>query len=208
MAIYRRRFPSAKDTFRIFLLCIALFHTWSIITYLYRIPGLILYLNMRDLFIIGAYILLFVFLECTIITLSLSLIATILPHNFLRQDFIHRASLFILFSFLWFMVFQTLEMITNSGQSILSSFVREVISEDHSLLVTWITSKDYASLTVTAIWVTWYFGVVGLIPRITEFSPKIIKFLDLILDRIDVLSYLFIFLDITSILTVLIRNLH
>lgn len=200
-----QRFPQKKDVAYAFLLTVVLFHIWAILVYLYRVPGLILHLTLGEVIVIGNYILVFELAECIIATLIFIILAIILSTNKFPSEFLHRVTFLIIFSFIWFIIFQSLDNAANTLQLALSKIVLNKPSQNPYLL--WITSYDYASTVVTAIWIMWYISIIGLLPRINHFHTRLNKVLDLIISKIDLLAYLFLLVDAISLIVVIFRNI-
>lgn len=97
MAAFRDRFPSARDTARVFATCAVPIYSWSILVYLSQVRGWVYHIPAWDVAGILFYVLVFAALESGAILLVLLLLGAILPGWILRDRFVvHGSALAIL----------------------------------------------------------------------------------------------------------------
>lgn len=96
LAALKSRFPSARDTARVFALCVVPIYSWSILLYLSRVPGWLYYESVWDVIGILAYSLVFAALESGALLLVPLLLSVILPKTIMRDRFAVYGSAFAL----------------------------------------------------------------------------------------------------------------
>ena len=177
MAIFRSRFPSRPAVLYAFVACVFPIHVWSIINILRTVPSWILSMDIWQLIGVIAYTQAFALLESIIVFLILLFLAIILPAKWLRDRFVAQVCMAVFLATAW---------------AILAHFY----------------GQNYG------IWVIKRFllSMVPLLVLIIVFSILIYRFkslqkiIDAFVEHLLVLSFLYVGIDILSIMVILFRN--
>jgi len=179
-----RKLPTRNEIILLFLACVIPIHIWSIINILREIPRYLQYLTIGEIIIIFAYTQAFALFESLIVTVLLILFCLVLPARFFRDWFLSQGILIVYITTIW---------------AILYHFQVRIVQGLSPSLVTY--------MALIWLWAMMYFGVLFgsliLIRKKEDFEQKIISFID----RLSVLSAVYIIIDVVSIFIVLMRNI-
>jgi hypothetical protein len=120
-ASFIQRLPDKAQTTSLFLSCIFIFHIWSIPVFLYHASGMVFYMTIWDLFHVAAYNQALILLECVLLTSFLVLISVILPHHYLKDQFILQGNFIILIT-------ATFSVLLNRSEPLVIKFLPAWIS--------------------------------------------------------------------------------
>ncbi len=179
-AIFRQRLPSRRDLMYGFAASVLLVNVWSILVLLRQVPTLLLRLSLADLVGVIAYNQAFALLESTLVLLALIVLAIILPGRRWRQGFAAYATLLLLVSWPWALVLNLLllgDEFTNLGPG--------------------------GSLLLLAAYLAWVGAAFLLIAR----HNRLERALTVFIERVVVLSAVYLAVDLMSLVIVLLRNL-
>jgi hypothetical protein len=101
LTIFRKRFPSKRDIALVFVSCVFVVHSWSILALLIEMPALLLRLSVWELIGVIAYAQVLALLESMVVLLVLVLTAAILPSRFLKDRFAAQGSMLVLLTSTW-----------------------------------------------------------------------------------------------------------
>jgi hypothetical protein len=171
------RLPPRQDLLLVFSGCAFLIHIWAIINMFYIIPAWVLRMNLAQLSGAIAYILVFALLESLLIWGLLALLAVLLPQSLLRQNFVAQGMMLALLTAIF---------------SIMVHFNYEFL----------VANRGYL-LALTII----YLPCAAVCHFLAGRYRKIDAALRGILDRLTVLTGLYIFFDLVSLMIVIMRNI-
>ncbi|MCP4423681.1 MAG: hypothetical protein GY803_04230, partial [Chloroflexi bacterium] len=175
MAIFRKRLPSSQEALYAFAVCIFPIHVWAIINVMREVPAWILRLSIWDLIGVIAYSQLFALVETILLFLALVFLAFILPTARFRHKFVALSSVIVFLTSVWIVFLHYNDQIVEERQLIPS--------------IIWV-----GSLTLF-IAVTFIF-----IHRSERFETAI----DTFVKRLAVLSFIYLLVDIVSLILVVI----
>jgi hypothetical protein len=101
LTLLKRRIPPREDLVPVFAACIFVVFSWSIVIFLYKLPGWLKFLNAWTIAGILAYELLFSLLESTLSFGLLLGLAILLPGSWLRNRFAVQGTLLVLLLAFW-----------------------------------------------------------------------------------------------------------
>lgn len=91
-----KRLPQFADILPVFAVIAALFYGWSLVVFLWKLPGWIFFLTPGEIAVILAYELTTNLVESLVVLLLLLAACVILPPRFLQSDFTARGSIIAL----------------------------------------------------------------------------------------------------------------
>lgn len=91
-----KRLPAPNEINLVLGVIIFAVHTWSVRSFLYRIPSFLLYTNPFEIFSIFCYMMAFALLESLIVMMGLLLLAAVLPGHWLKEGFAYKGFVIIL----------------------------------------------------------------------------------------------------------------
>jgi hypothetical protein len=173
----RHRFPPREDLRLVFGGCAFVIHVWAILNLLDALPAWVLRLTAYELAGVIAYPLFFALLESLFVWGVLILAAVLLPQRWLRQRFVSRGMALLLVTAAW---------------SIAIHFKYESLIQNLGYLPVWLGA--YLASTVAIVFLAGHY-------------QKVENILRAILQRIEVLSFLYIFIDILGLFVIISRSL-
>ncbi|MEW5869869.1 MAG: hypothetical protein AB1894_11380 [Chloroflexota bacterium] len=181
-AALRDRLPASEDLRLVFGWCAFLIHAWALFNLLDVLPSWILRLGIYELAGTIAYPLAFALLESLLVWAIVTLAAVLLPANWLKVNFAVQASLLVLITALW---------------SVVIHINYEAFLQYRKYFVA------FASIYLLTLLLPHL-----LIQRYSKAKrgKKFMAAMRSVLQRIEVLSFLYIFFDILGVLIILIRN--
>lgn len=105
MAVSKRRFPPPAEILPVFAVIAVMFYGWSLVIFLYKVPGWLYYLTLSEIAGILAHQLMVNLLESLTALLLLLLVGFILPPAFFTDAFPLRGSVFAIIVIGTMMVF-------------------------------------------------------------------------------------------------------
>lgn len=96
MDTFKRRLASKKEYFQLFLVCAFTVHVWAIIDYLQQVPELDLRMNVLQMAGVAAYVLVFALFESLLAFGLLFVVSLMLPARLLKDRILPVGSIFIL----------------------------------------------------------------------------------------------------------------
>ncbi len=175
MDFIKDRLPPKEDLVNIALACILTANTWAILVFLYSFPSLGLQMYMGELIATLAYTLGGAMFEALLILLFLCGLAIFLPDRFFRKDFTSKAILYLVV--MYFLV----------------------------IPYNWFPFKNQIPALFPPLWIIFCFLLIIYFHSKIEHSQRYVSFFDQILERVPVLGYFYLGLDILSWLIILIR---
>ena len=177
MTVFRQRFPAWEDLRLAFAGCVFVIHVWAILNLLDALPAFLLRLTPYEVAGVISYPLVFALLESLLVWSLVVLAAIVFPRRWLRGRFLTRGMALVLFTALF---------------SIAIHFNYEDLVKNLQYLPLW--ASIYLILTLICVY--W----VGR-------SQHVDAILRAALQRIEVLSYLYIFMDVFGLFIVISRNI-
>jgi hypothetical protein len=180
LGIFRARLFSRGEYLRLFLMCLFPVNVWAIVIYLRRIDAIALLMSTANLLVVTAYVLGFALLESLAVFMALFLVSLIIPRRWLEARLVPVGAAVILMA------------------SISAALVHLYDAWD----ITWVKFDQW-----TAIWVSFSLIVVGLLVFFIVRYDKIKMVFQSGVDRLSVLSLVYLSADVLGLLVVLVRNL-
>jgi hypothetical protein len=200
--IFKRRLPNRREAILLLFACAFFINIWSIFNLLKVIPSLLLRLRMSQIIYVISYTQTFALLESIIVWLIFILLCIIFPRKILRDRMAAKGTIIVSMTTLWAISFHYLDGITKFlGSSI--SFLSKLIS---------LTSYEFQVHNISIIsfvflWLFIYLSglIIGLIrlSKVKQFENRIYNYLE----RLEVLTWFYLSLDILSFLVVINLNL-
>jgi hypothetical protein len=179
----RNRFPNKHTIFKTFIAVAFPVHIWAIVVTLKRFPPYLLHLKISEFLGIVAYTLVSTLLECILITILLITIGVGLPQRFFKEKIASLAAAL-------------------TPIALVIAYSVQIQDFDASFqFLTYMPFKEWG--------MTWVFGMIPIL-IISYFVGKYQKFSELLskyVDRITVLSLVYIFCDLIAVVIVICRNL-
>jgi len=169
---------SRKTHIYLFAACAFFIHVWSIFNLLKEVPAWILRLNLWDLVAVIAYTQIYALVESLIVFLMLVFLSLALPLPRNETRFVAQISLVIVLTAAWV-------VLAHSEDEILSTWgIRQFLP--------WILM--YSLSLIAALFIVYR-------------SRTLEKLLLTFVERITVLSFIYVFVDLLSVFVVIIRNI-
>lgn len=169
---------SRQELLNVFAACAFPIHVWLIINVMREVPAWILRLSIWDLIGVISYSLMFALIETGIIFLGIVLLSLVLPRRFFRHKFVALSTMLVFVTSAWFIVLQY--------NSWIIEFKRPIIS------LIWALSFLLAA-------------AVGYV--LVSRRPKLEAGINNFVQRLGVLSFIYVFLDVVGLIIVIIRNI-
>ena len=173
----RNRFPSFTDIYAVFSVSVFLIYSWSLWGFFYRIPSLMLYLPLGEIMAVLAYMLAVALIESIVVTIGLVVLGFVLPGVLLREGFVYKGFLVLLVSAVAVILLQTVVRISLIQ---IGDFYRTA---------------------------AWSFAVLLILFFGMQKSARLKRGVMLIVDQLEIFTYLYVPLGVISFLVVIIRNL-
>jgi len=171
------RFPSTAKLNSTFALILLVIHTWSVWQFLYRLPSYLMYLDLLNLLAVFAYYMAFAFVESIILLVLFGMIAIILPKNWYADHF------------------EAVNLPIVLGMAVSAAKYQQQIGNTYSGISSILTWFGFTFLIVLSL--ALIFGIIGPLRKL---SGKV-------MERISIMSYLYIPIGLFSLLVVVFRNL-
>lgn len=178
MAIFKNRFPTKQNIYYLLLACVFPIHVWSLINVMREIPAWVLRLSIAEMFGVIAYAQLYALIDTLLIFLPLLLLSTILPASWFRNQFVAVGTAVVFITSAWFIYLH------------LNNWVIE--GRETAVLAAW--------------GVTYLLVIVGAYLLIRR-RDKVASGINNFVQRLSVLSILYLVVDVISIVIIFVRIL-
>lgn len=176
------RLPTRQETLQIFAVIIFTVHVWSILNFLYITPALINRLTPAEFLGVLSYVLLFALLESVVVLAVLLLLAVVLPRRWLREKIVVRGALLVIISAVWMIpLYYSAVVIPLYFNSVFKS------------TIFWFLVIALYAITVWDL------------AQITDRHPKVYRALITLIDRLGVVSWVYLLADLAGMLVVAYR---
>jgi hypothetical protein len=163
----------------VFAACVVPIYSWSIVAFLERMPGWLLFLNSWDLIGAFAYTQAFAFLESTIVLLILIVLSVILPARFFRHRFVAQGSMTMFLTLVWAIALRNLK--GKAG------------------VVSW-------TLKAFFLWLVLYSTSIGASYMFIHRFKRLEESINAFIERLTVLLYVYVPITFLSLMIVILRN--
>jgi hypothetical protein len=180
LAIFKKRLPPKRDIVLVFAACAVPVYSWSIVAFLERMPGWLLFLSLWDLMGAFAYTQAFAFLESAAVLLALILLSVILPARFLRDRFIAQGGMIVFLTVAWAVALR--------------------YARGNASVAFW-------SLKTLLLWLVLYSVSVGVPCLLINRYGRLEHIIDALVERLTVLLYFYVPITLLSIVVVILRNI-
>lgn len=179
MDIFKRRFPDRGALFYTFATGVFFVHLWTFYNVFHEVPAWVIRMSLWEVAGVVSYVLLFALVDSLLLAGGLTAIAVVLPRRWFRDNFVAQGSIAALLISAFAVFFHL------RGDALdIWSFKR---------LLFW---GGIAALTVV------------LVSFAVNRIPKVSGLIRIAAERIAVVSAIYIFFDILSVLVVLARNIY
>ena len=178
-----QRIPTRGEVWTLFLVCVFPIHAWAVLMFLHEVPSYLLRMDLWDALGIFAYSQVFAFFESLIVVGAILFVCLALPSYFFRVKLVPLGAVFFLLSFVW-------------------------LSPVHyqTQILTWLNWDMTIYQIGVALWIISYFLVVGGGVVLVFRKPSVEKGVNGFIERLVVLSVLYVLIDAISFLIVVYRN--
>jgi hypothetical protein len=177
-----KRFPGKQEVINASLTILALIHTWALIIFLFKFPGLIKHLTYAEVFSVFSYVIVSAFFESFVSCVGLLLLAFLLPEALLRNKFAVRSSIIMLLSEIYIIPLHVY-------LPRLSTLIFET-----------------GVITFITLWTLLFIVELVLFSMIVSKYPGFTAKAQDIVERITVLGALYLILDVVAVLAVIFTN--
>lgn len=173
----KKRFPSLTDIYAVFSVAVFLIYSWSLWGFFYRVPSFMLLLPFGEIMAVLAYMLAVALIESVVVTIGLAVLGFVLPRALLREGFSYKGFLVLLVSAVAVILLQTVVRISLIQ---IGDFYRTM-------------AWSLAALLILIFW--------------AQKSASLRRRIMLVVDQLEVFTYLYVPLGVVSLVVVLVRNL-
>ncbi|MFN2144894.1 MAG: hypothetical protein ACK2T7_06050 [Anaerolineales bacterium] len=175
MDFIKQRLPQKEDLINTALACILAANTWAILVFLHSFPSLSLQMYVNELIATLAYTLGGALTEAALIFIFLCGLAVLLPERFFKKDFSAKAILYLLVIYLLVIPYN------------------------------WFPFKTQIPPLFPPLWILFCVLLIVYFHSKIEHSQRAVGFFDQIVERVPVLGYFYLGLDLFSWLFILFR---
>ena len=176
------RLPTRQETFQIFAVIIFTVHVWSILNFLYIVSALIARLTSAEFLGVLSYVLVFALFESIVVLAVLLLLAFVLPRRWLRKKIVARGSLIVIISAIWMIP-------VHYSESIIPLFFNSAFKRG----IFWFLVFGVYAFTV------WDLAL------ILDRHPKVLRSFLAFVDRLGVVSWMYLLADFAGLLVIIYR---
>ena len=108
------RFPTKREIYLVFAVCVLPIHLWSIIFTFFDVPSLILRASIWEIIGVFSYVLVFTLLESLIVLLILVIFGILLPNNLIGTRFVALSATFVFITSIWLISLHSQGLFINS----------------------------------------------------------------------------------------------
>jgi hypothetical protein len=172
-----KRLPDRQEMVLVFIGCVFIIHVWAIVNLFYTVPAWLLRMNMGQLVGSSAYVLSFALMESILVWGFLLLLTLMLPNALLRKQFVAQSI----------------------GLVLVSAFFSIVLHFNYAFLV---TRRIFIPILVAC-----FIALALVVLYWTGRSERFDRAIRATLERLSVLSGIYLFFDAIAVLIVLARNI-
>jgi hypothetical protein len=174
----KKRLISRDDVIVVFAASVFVVHIWSIYTLLKEIPAWILRLSYWELVGVISYTLLFALVESMIVLAFLIILAVLLPARIFRDRFISISTIFVFLAALWIIPVRLYEN----------------------------TIRSWGMIGVLGVL---FLAMISFVIAylVVLKSQKVEQSINAIVQRVTLLAYIYVFVDIVAMIVVISRNI-
>jgi hypothetical protein len=177
LAIFRQRLPSRREITLVFAACVFPVHVWTIINVLREVPAWVLRLSAWELFGVVSYALLVALLEGLLLSVGLVALGTLLPRSLLGDGFVAQATMVVLLTSIWAVV----------------------AHRNTEVIRLWGLRQFALAGMVYSISIGLGYGLIRCFERLRSVLNSIVE-------RLSVLSFVYVFADLLAVAVVIVRN--
>lgn len=174
----RERFPAKREIILVFAACIFFAQIWSVYSLLRAVPSWLLSMSLWELTGTIAYPLAFTLVESGIMCLSMFLAAVIFPAKVLRDKFVAKSALILFLAMAWAVV-------------------------AHFYVQTWRLWDKLGLL----LWLGTLLLAIGVGILCVQRFKKLERGINFLTERLSILAWIYLALDLLSVLVILLRNI-
>jgi hypothetical protein len=203
----RNRFPSRKELLSLLWVIVLPTHVWTILVLLKVVPGFILRMSAWELLCVIAYIQATTLVECILILGLLVLFCGLLPGRVLRDHFVFKGIQLVLLSSICAALFHFLPKIANLAAPLWSALLQRIGGSLNPDTLNWIQSEGFLDVFfLFLLAISYPIFVIGIF-RTKQFNQKLQDFVPAFIERLNVLSSLYVVIDLVALLLVLGLNI-
>ncbi len=172
-----KRFPKKQEIYYLLMATVFPIHVWSLINVTREVPAWILRLSISDMVGVIAYAQFYALIDTLVIFIPLLLLAVLLPTTLFRNKFVAKGTAVIFISSAWFIFLHL------NGQII-----------------------EQRQIAVLGIWGVSYLLVLAAAILIIQKNQKLEMAIVSFVQRLSVLSVLYLIIDLLSLIVIVVRN--
>lgn len=180
MAIFSSRLAPKKTYFQLFLVCMLPVHIWAIIIFFRRLDSLTLFMNVAQMISIASYVLVYALLESLFIFALLFAGSLLLPRR----------------------VSPARKLALGTVIALVASAAAALIHLDAIWKVTWLDQRQW-----TWLWVGVSVLLIALISLAVFKSERLESWFNALVERLSLLSMVYLAADILGLMVILYRQL-
>lgn len=180
MATFKRKLPTEQETRLVFAACAFLVYSWTIIVYLWEVPGWQKYLSAGDIAAILAYALASALIESVLLFSAFILLRVLLPIQVFKDRFAGKAAALLFMNALWAILLHLM-----------------ILSDQ---ILTWTPRRYVVSAIVYLLSIVFSWAFV----HISDFFARHIEEL---VNRMTVLLYVYVPFGVFGMVVVVVRNI-
>lgn len=178
LATFRRRLPLRRDVLLLFAACVFPVHVWAIIGLLKELPAWILRLSTGEMVGVISYTLAFALFESVLFLLPLLLLILVLPRRWFGDDLVAQGTVLVALTTAW---------------AIAAHYNDDVIR-------LW-------GMRQFAFWFVLYLVSLFVVGLAVHRYRRIERAIHTFVERLSLLSLIYVVIDLVAVIVVLIRNL-
>jgi hypothetical protein len=178
IASYYHRIPSRRDIVYAYLACLFPIQVWATYNLLHEVPAWSIQMSVWDLIGVVSYPQIFALLESIIIFIPLVFFSIILPPGWFKDKFIALSTGIVLLSAIW-----------------------SILAQINELALRYWGFRRYLP------WIALFFFSQILFLSLIHYSQKLESVIVTVVERLMVLSVAYLFIDLLSVIIVVIRNI-
>ncbi len=175
MATFKKFFPARHEILLVLGAALFVIHSWSLNTFIYKVPSFLLYMNLGQIGTVFAYMMAFAFLESLLVTSGLVVTSALLPRSWYRDGFHYKGFLTLLVG------------------TISAIFLQDSLN------------NQYPGATSLLIWVSLTLLSLIALLLLVHFVESLRKFIIFIAEQVSVMLYLYLPIGLVSLLIIIWR---
>ena len=184
MRFLKERAPTKHEAALLFVVCVFLTHVWTMLHFLREVPAYLRRMDLFDVLGVLAYTQVFALLESIVFLGLFVLISIALPIRLFKDKFVAQGTILMFTTFLW-----------------------GAPAYYQARIMQWLSPGLTAYIFLVGFWIISYFAVNGGLLILIRRDKKVDDSINAFVERLAVLSSVYLLVDILSIFIIIYRNL-